>query len=201
METTKVIRNLLSDDETRAIANQFTNDDNMVTYEMRAAWSAMIFHSFNEMKTLYFPNIAFRFVDAQPYASADDMRDDIRKNKQILVSTQYNDINTLSPIFKSAIDNLSFRATHDLHHALTENCNFELDGEICAFSKFAKNCLSWGNLNRKQTMANHLIMVLASEIIGQVCVVRHTGEFPRQHYNLCVSHNIVDRILTAYNVW
>lgn len=125
--------------------------------------------------------VAVQYVSGQPYADADDMREDV-KHRRLLISTDYNN----SPMFGYAV-NLDFRVAHDLHHCQTEKCNFNLDGEICASAKMLQYFLHW------QVGSRYIL----GEIVMQVCYLRAFGNFPEQREILAPVW-LYERIKRAY---
>ncbi len=106
-----------------------------------------------------------RLVIGQPYNTADEMRIDYKQG-YLNISTDYN-----NPALISPISNLEFRFAHDCHHSQTENCNFQLWGECCAYSKFAA-----------YTNDLRLRRWLFSEIVLQVCALIKLKEFAAQKH-------------------
>jgi hypothetical protein len=128
---------------------------------------------------------SWKVVDGQPYANADEMRADLKANKVLLISRDFNDDALLGPDV-----NLMFRAAHDFHHCQTANCNFELWGECCAFAKFAARANGDG----------WKINVLFSEIVAQVCGLRVTGEYLNQRKVAHVFAPWAIQVCQAYGV-
>lgn len=109
--------------------------------------------------------VEVRYVEGQPYDNADEMREDVKLGGMLKISTDFN----TSELLPGQL-NLDFRTAHDLHHCQTEDCNFELWGECCAFAKFAARA------NGDAALIN----ILFSEIVAQTCYLRIFGEFPDQ---------------------
>ena len=107
--------------------------------------------------------VTVHFVTGQPYQNTAQLRKEVN-NGLLRVSTDYN----TDPFLPEGL-NLKFRALHDLHHAQTSDCNFNLDGEICAYS-----------LAARYTNSALVRDWLFTEIVGQVCALRQYGEFPIQ---------------------
>lgn len=125
------------------------------------------------------------FVNGQPYANADELRAEV-KHGILRVSVDYN-----SDPFLPEQYNLKFRALHDLQHTRSENCNFNLNGEIFAYSIAARYT------------ANGLIRNwLFTEIVGQLCYLRVYGEFPVQRTVILPSYyrQIADNAYEVYYV-
>jgi hypothetical protein len=113
-----------------------------------------------------------KFVDYEPYPDANAMRDALRANRGILISTLYNN----APIMPNDI-NLMFRFAHDIDHCKTENCNFAFRGEVCAYSKFAARAKRLGYGVDVQQW-------LFTEIVGQAAYRGTFGTFGEQKFSL-----------------
>lgn len=128
--------------------------------------------------------VEVEYVEGQPYASADELREDVAKGI-LRISTDFN----VSPLLGEEI-NLLFRVAHDLHHAATATCNFELWGECCAFAKFA--ALAKGN--------GRLINILFSEIVAQVCFLRVFSRYTDQRMIAHAFRKYALQVCQAYGV-
>jgi hypothetical protein len=185
---TKVINDTLNDAEVNLIAYIFkTSEDH--TSELFDTGLVENFRLFVANVAAYEVDkakVTVSYVDYEPYANADNMRADIRYNKRLLISTLFND----SPLLGEDY-NLKFRVAHDLHHSQTENCNFSLFGEVCAFTKFCAYTLP-----HQQTFRQ----ILFSEIVGQVCYLRRYGVFPKQKTVLTLPPKYITRIMSAYGL-
>jgi hypothetical protein len=189
---TKVIRDLLSKEEIASIGQAYFSSPVIVPSRNQVqVFREIVYFSLGKYSELW--NCpAIDYVDSQPYDTAEEMRDSLRNSKRLLISTQYNEPTKLM----SKETNLLFRAMHDLHHCSTENCNFELWGELCAFSKVAFDAIEV--TSKAQLGASVYTSFLACEIIGQLCALRLTGSFPEQRLSHCVPSGIIERILHVY---
>ena len=196
MYTASVIENVLTPAETKLVSDRYMSGYD-ITDDLLSTGDAALFRQF--VDSVYsqeillasirrMPNheVSIQHVTGQPYVSADDMRSQFESTGVLKISTDFNDSALLGPAI-----NLKFRAAHDLHHIRTQDCGFFLDGEICAFSKFADYAQS--NLYR---------LILFSEIVGQVCALRHWGkgkDFAPQKVVL-LPGEIMQKCLVAYEV-
>ena len=111
------------------------------------------------------------FVEDDPYKSAEEMRADMEKNKQMKVSSLFN-----QPGFFGAERNLKFRAVHDYYAHLRSTSSgkgmalFSLKGELRAFNHHA------GFLGKNAVA----LPAVFTEVVGQACVFLYTGDFPDQ---------------------
>jgi hypothetical protein len=138
--------------------------------------------------------------DAEPYATTEQMREEFDASGVLKISTQFN--NPVAGISKNM--NLFFRFLHDMHH-IQSNCNFNLDGEICMAAKAAETMIAWvrgGSLNDGTISEEDLPMMIRmvfSEIVGQVCYLRYSGEFGDQVL-VRIPDNVINWVLRAYKV-
>ena len=106
------------------------------------------------------------FVDGQPYDSAEQMRQEVRRTGKLLISRDYNE----HPVFDPET-NLMFRTVHDyvVHIAPGESGpDFTQRGEIRAY-----------NLHRRLAPPDTW-PALFSEVLAQACYFNARGEFPTQ---------------------
>lgn len=192
MENTKVIVDLLSKEEIATIGANYFSKPVLTPSRNQVQFFRQIVHFSLAQYTELWNNPTIDYVDCQPYATADIMRDSLKFTGKLLISTQYNEP---SPLMSQAT-NLFFRAAHDLHHCTTGNCNFELWGELCAFSKIAYSACELAQSAKLDSKP--YISFLACEIIGQLCAARVIGQFPEQRLSDCVPMGIIERILHAY---
>lgn len=119
-----------------------------------------------------------KFVSGQPYENADEMRAYLAKHNGLLISTDFN--TTDADIMPGRI-NLMFRFMHDIDHCMTGDCNFNFNGEVCAYSKAAA-----------RTKNPAIRQWLFTEIVGQVASLGLNKEYPPQKFLLApqewVSH-------------
>jgi hypothetical protein len=192
MLNTSVIRDLLSKAEIESIAhNYFALPAIKPSKTQIAMFRQIVYFSLDHYLAIW-DNPTIEYVDYQPYETADNMRDSLKRTCVLEISTQYNNPHSLL----SKETNLLFRTVHDLHHCSTGSCNFELWGEICAYSKFAYDALEQCEIAKVD--AKPYLSFLTCEIVGQLCALRVNGEFPIQRLSHCVPHGIIERFLHAY---
>ncbi len=126
------------------------------------------------------------FVSYDPYPTADDMRKAFHSDKHLLISTLYNN----SAIMPS-ITNLQFRFAHDIHHCLTQDCNFAFQGEICACSKFLRYAKGDSELQAW----------LFTEIIGQAAYRGEYGKFADEQKFALAPLAWVNTVIGQYQVY
>lgn len=107
--------------------------------------------------------VKVEFVDGDPYSSAEQMRDEVKKTKVLKVMKDHSD----HPYF-SQEENWKFRAVHDWFTHVTAGQPFTHQGELSVY-----------NTHTKMFPAAAL-PALFTEIIGQVCYVTVHGNFPPQ---------------------
>lgn len=127
--------------------------------------------------------IAHIDFDGQPYENADIMRVDYHTKKRLLISTEYNNPAVIEPD-----TNLAFRFAHDSHHCQSDDCNFGLWGELCAYSKFAN-----------YTSSLWLRQWLFTEIVLQNCALILLGDYAPQKY-IFAPRWAVDTVDKAYGL-
>lgn len=193
---THVITDLLTVDEIKAIGNSLKNDtSSKFDTEFRTKWRNFVVLTLEHSKfdaEPKFGDFKILYVEHDPYQTTQQMREDMLNNRQLLITRAFN--TPYSELMQPST-NLCFRTAHDIHHAMTDDCNFELWGEVCAFSIFAKYAQFLGG-----NYSNLFIKVLACEIVGQLCYLRTFGEFmPEQKVVVdAVPQHIIDRIIKAY---
>ncbi len=157
-----VIEGIFTAQETKAIADIVANDSlPRVGYDWRFVNFVGDIQYVEARKARKWLR-AIEFVSGQPYASADDMRVKARASGVLQISTDFN-----HDVILPDKANLRFRAAHDLHHIREDGCNFVLDGEICAYSKFVA-----------YDVRGEFHSILFQEIVAQTCYLRHFGDFP-----------------------
>ena len=103
------------------------------------------------------------YKGGQPYDTAQQMTNDVKKNGRMLVSIDFGG----HPIF-SNIDNCYFRAVHDYIVHIGGGFNFSGKGEIQAYNKHAK-------------LAPKIAKpALFTEVVGQASYSITFGNFPTQ---------------------
>jgi len=116
-----------------------------------------------------------KYVDYQPYENADEVIADLKKNKRLLVSTEYNNHPVWSPE-----QNLKFRAVHDVFGHMQGLTAFSLKGEIRAYNQHIK------------TLPQAAIPAMFTEVIGQASYKMTTGDFPTQKVALLKQFDYVN---------
>lgn len=163
MNRTHVILDLWTKEQTLAWGNWYlTAKEPGYTYAEQRHTQQFVTDVFMAEKA---KGIVSYFVPGQPYANADDMREDYKRGF-LAISTDNN-----NQPFLGTWSNLEFRFAHDCHHSQTDDCNFVLWGEVCAWSKFAA-----------YTQSAKIRNWLWAEIVGQLCALVATGTFPEQKY-------------------
>ena len=158
----QVIENVLTAGQIRDIAYEYQNNSEHVPTNRFIADIARYIDDTLAYE-LSRANVSIIHVDGQPYTTTDEMRAHVAMGT-LLINTDYN-----NDPYLIAEQNLKFRALHDLQHCRTVDCNFNLWGECCAY-----------NLAQKQATSPFVKDWLFSEIVGQLCVLRVTGEYPVQ---------------------
>lgn len=176
--------NVLSDHDLQVINREY---DHGVEVSPRWAWEFGLFvqgvalEEFGYAKQNYGLR-GVEYVAGQPYATADEMRARVKAEKVLYISTDYDN----DPFLQG--NNLAFRTAHDLHHIRSSHCNFELWGEICAYTKFA----AWTN--------NPLWhKILFSEIVAQVVALRLRGDYAEQRIGLQPEY-LIKKVHLAYDL-
>lgn len=111
--------------------------------------------------------VKVEFVDGDPYNSADQMREDVKKNKILKIMKDHSE----HPFF-SKEENWKFRTVHDWFTHVISGQPFTHKGELSAYNTHTKMYppSAWP--------------ALFTEIVGQVCYVTVNGSFPTQ--KVCV---------------
>ena len=98
------------------------------------------------------------FCDGQPYANHHELTADIRNNKQMKISSDFNESKLLPGML-----NLQFRAIHDyLHYVL--QAPFTAEGEITVY-----------NIQKKLHCSAIGQQILFSEVVLQACYAEYFG--------------------------
>lgn len=111
-------------------------------------------------------NVDIYFVAGQPYATAQEMRDAVKKTGEMYISTDFNE----HPLFTPQ-QNLKFRAVHDyIVHIMPgdRGPDFTERGEIRAY-----------NLHRRLAPPDSW-PALFTEVAAQACYFNERGHFPDQ---------------------
>lgn len=104
-----------------------------------------------------------RFLGAQPYATAAEMSDDVKKTGVLKISVDYSS----HPYF-SVEDNIVFRSVHDYIVHIEGRKPFGLKGEIQAYNLHAKLVPEQGK------------PAIFTEVVGQACYHEIYNKFPVQ---------------------
>jgi hypothetical protein len=134
------------------------------TYEQRAIphFEAMIEYIDTMYKRIS-SNVDIHMVDYHAYANAEELRQDVKKNKRMMVST----IDADHAVFDN-MTNAKFRAIHDyLSHVTalkSRGTEFTLYGELQAYNVHLK------------TASPKAVPALFTEVVGQVTAYYANGE-------------------------
>ena len=114
--------------------------------------------------------VRVEFVDADPYASAEDMQQRVLETGVLQISSQFNQSEAFGPEV-----NLMLRAVHDFTAHLGSNAkskprSFSFKGELQSYNKH----LALVGAQSKAAGA------LFTEIVAQVCHFWYFGDFPSQ---------------------
>jgi hypothetical protein len=107
--------------------------------------------------------VKVEFVDGDPYTSAEQMREEVKKTKIMKVMKDFSD----HPFFTEE-ENWRFRAVHDWFSHIISGQPFTQKGELQAYNTHIK------------MMPPAAWPALFTEIIGQVCYQSTKGSFPTQ---------------------
>ena len=103
------------------------------------------------------------FVDYDPYPSAEALRSEVRRDRELKVMTLHSD----HPVFSEEL-NWKFRAVHDWFTHIIAGKDFSLKGEIAAYNTHTK------------MFSRDSLPALFTEVVGQVCYQTIRGRFPTQ---------------------
>lgn len=104
------------------------------------------------------------FVDEDPYKTAEEMRDTVKKTGVLKIYKGESN----HPFFSNE-DNWIFRTVHDYYTHIIHGENFNLRGELRAYNTHSKLA---------PPMA---LPALFTEVVGQVCyALNNNGKFPEQ---------------------
>ena len=136
------------------------------------SFEALKKHIYVNFKRIVGGNVDVVFVDHDPYESAEQMLDDVRKTGVMKISSLFNQPEYFGPEL-----NLQFRAVHDYYahmkassQAADALTGFTYEGEIRAFNNHAA-------LLGKTAKA---LPAVFTEVVGQASVYFYTGNFPDQ---------------------
>jgi hypothetical protein len=154
-----LLTNLLSDAHIAELAELYRDTADVTPSLPVNQFRKFVAMTMVEEHLSYWNGLRIQHVTGQPYESADELRSEMFEDKVLRISTDYNESDLLGETV-----NLMFRAAHDMHHAREPECGFFLDGEICAFVKFAE-----------YTDSVLYRQILFSEIVLQVIYLRVYG--------------------------
>jgi len=148
----------ITQDELRVLAEAYTKGSDVSgtskARSMADAYAERVQREFRKLqKKLY-----VEFTERDPYASFDELAQDVRTNKRMYVLTGFSD----TPLWSPEV-NWMARAVHDYDHVIA-NTDFSAGGEIHAFQVAAQ----------KAPMLEPLFL---SEIALQAAVASLTGAF------------------------
>lgn len=163
------ILNVLTDDQLHAIHDNYYKGqevpvDGTLAYRFQQFVSAVAYEE--QVRA----NKRVKLVTGQPYQNAAEMRARVAEEGVLYISTDYNN----DPLLPEG-NNLNFRTAHDFHHIRSPHCNFELWGEVCAYSKFAEYAVKF-----PAPLASEFCQILFSEIVAQVVCLRFEGDYAEQ---------------------
>ena len=107
--------------------------------------------------------IDVHFVEEHPYENAEELRQDVKKNGVLKISTLDAEHDIFDPE-----TNAKFRAIHDYMSHIQRNTEFDGKGEIASYNAHL------------QTMPPAAYPALFTEVVGQACSFIVNGQFPEQ---------------------
>jgi hypothetical protein len=107
--------------------------------------------------------IDVHFVEEHPYENAEELRQDVKKNGVLKISTLDAEHDIFDPE-----TNAKFRAIHDFMSHIQRNTEFDAKGEIASYNAHL------------QTMPPKSYPALFTEVVGQACSFIVNGQFPEQ---------------------
>ena len=125
-------------------------------YRVLADW---LDKHFGRLKT----QVRFEFVPEHVYTSAKDLRERVKAEGVMYVST----LDAEHPVWKGEdglITNTMFRAWHDWEGHIVKGKGFTLQGEIAAYNAHAK------------MVPRECIPILFTEVVGQICCFYYNGK-------------------------
>ena len=131
------------------------------------------------------------FVDFQPYRSAKEMRDRVRAEGVLYISTEGNVTETDNhPYAVWPVLNLQHRAIHDSHHVAL-NAGFNAPGEITASAHMVKLARDWGFSETVQQF-------LFSDMVGQTGHFYATGGDYSDQKVVLFDMDIINELVRLY---
>ena len=107
--------------------------------------------------------IDVHFVEEHPYENADELRQDVKRNGVLKIST----LDAEHDVFDERT-NAKFRAIHDFMSHIQRKTEFDAKGEIASYNAHL------------QTMPPASHPALFTEVVGQACSFIVNGKFPEQ---------------------
>ena len=104
-----------------------------------------------------------QFVEEHPYANADELKQDVKQNGVLRISTLDAEHDIFDPQ-----TNAKFRAVHDFMSHIQRDTNFDAQGEIASYNAHL------------QTVPPAAYAALFTEVVGQACSFIVNGKFPEQ---------------------
>ena len=103
------------------------------------------------------------FVEEHPYATAEELRQDVKQNGVLKISTLDAEHDIFDPK-----TNAKFRAVHDFMSHIQRGTKFDAKGEIASYNAHI------------QTMPPKSHPALFTEVVGQACTFIVSGKFAEQ---------------------
>ena len=104
-----------------------------------------------------------QFVEEHPYANAEELKQDVKQNGVLRISTLDAEHDIFDPQ-----TNAKFRAVHDFMSHIQRNTGFDAQGEIASYNAHL------------QTVPPAAYAALFTEVVGQACSFIVNGKFPEQ---------------------
>ncbi len=104
-----------------------------------------------------------QFVEEHPYADAEELKQDVKQNGVLRISTLDAEHDIFDPQ-----TNAKFRAVHDFMSHIQRGTQFDAKGEIASYNAHL------------QTMPPASHPALFTEVVGQACSFIVNGQFPEQ---------------------
>ncbi len=136
--------------------------------------------------------VEVEFVDYQPYRSAKEMRDRVRAEGVLRISTEGNVTETDNhPYAVWPVLNLQHRAIHDSHHVAL-NAGFNAPGEITASAHMVKLARDWG-------FSLEVQQFLFCDMVGQLGHYYATGgEYSDDQKVVLFDAALIDELVRLY---
>lgn len=164
MERLNPLRIEDTEDFCREVADAY---DRLPMWEDNEIWRwELLRDSVERMYDQMVQKVDVEFVEGQPYDTAEQMRDEVKRTGVLKISTDFNE----HPFF-TPLENLKFRAVHDyVVHIIPgdRGPDFSRRGELRAY-----------NLHRRLAPPDAW-PALFTEVAAQACYANARGEFPVQ---------------------